>query len=143
MLLRNAHAAHGLNAPGNGGCHFTGHEGIFRVVFKVPSAQRIAVDIEPRCQPDGYADLQHFLAYSIADLFQQFRVPCLRLYSLAGPSGHVPISCYTFSRQMLNDRLHLFEPAPFPIRRQPLRVLGRSPCGCGRNRDYVESGGAV
>ena len=70
MLLGNPHTAHALNAPGDGGCHFTGYERIFGIVLEISAAQRIAVNVQPRCQPDGYADLQHFFANGFADLFQ-------------------------------------------------------------------------
>ena len=143
MLLGNTHTAHALNAPGDGGCHFTGYERIFGIVLEISAAQRVAVNVETRRQPDGHTNLQHLSTNCFADLRQKFRVPGLRLYGFTGPCSHIAISGCALSREMLDDRLHLLEPAPLPIRRQPLRILRRSPCGCGRYRNYIQPGRSV
>ena len=72
-------ALNGLNASGDGRRHLTGYNGILRVIFKISPAQRIAVKVHTRCQPNRHADFFHFVSYGLADFLQKRYIPALRL----------------------------------------------------------------
>ena len=143
MLLGNAYAAHALDAPGNGCRHFAGYHRVFRVIFKIPAAQGIAVNIETRRQPDGHADLQHLPANRFADLLQKFRVPGLRLYGFAGPRGHIAVDRFPFSRDPPEEGVRLRQPSPLPVLGKPLRIPGNGIARQGAQLVDVQPGRAI
>ena len=64
-----------LDATHHGRAHFAGEQRIFRIVFKISSAERIAVNVDRRCQPYGDIVLFYFLGACGSDLLNQGRVP--------------------------------------------------------------------
>lgn len=122
MLLGNTHTFPALNTPGDGRCHFTGNKGIFRVVFKIPSAQRIPMDVEARRQPDGNTNLQHLFTHGSAHFFQKFRIPGLSQYRFTGPCGHVAVNSFPLAGTAFQERLHFRQPAPPPVSRKSLSL---------------------
>ena len=139
MLLGNTNAAHTLDAPGDGGRHFTGNKGIFRVVFKIPSAQRIPVDIQPRRQPDGNTNLQHLFTHGSAHFFQKFRIPGLSQYRFTGPCGHIAVDHFPLAGTAFQEWLHFRQPAPLAVSRKSVGIPG---CAVGHHRCglvYIQS----
>ena len=55
----------------------SGDQGIFGIVFKVPPAQRIPVNVHPRRQPEVRAEFLHLTADNIPGRFHGFIIPCL------------------------------------------------------------------
>ncbi len=87
MLDGSAAAVYGLYAVGHGSSHLTGEQRILGVVFKVASAERIAVDVHARCKPQGYVEFIHFFRYGFADFVHHFFVPGLGKQRADGESG--------------------------------------------------------
>ena len=50
-----------LDAAYHGCAHFAGEQRIFRIVFKIPPAQRVSLDIHSRCQPQINMEFFHFM----------------------------------------------------------------------------------
>ena len=75
MLGAGAAALYGLNAPDHSRRHFAGEQRILGEILKIPSAQRISVDVEARSQQDVGALLLHFQAEEMAQGFHGLRVP--------------------------------------------------------------------
>ena len=78
-----------LHAAHVGSSHLAAHHGVFGVILKVASAQRVAVDVEGRCQQDVGSVLQHLVANGFADVLHQVRVPRRRQQGADGEVGAV------------------------------------------------------
>ena len=87
----------GLYTAHIGGGHFARDERILGVIFKVASAQRVAVDVHSRSQQQCDTELDQFLCHSCADFLQKRGVPALRQQHFHGPRGGVAIDVLTLA----------------------------------------------
>ena len=77
----------GLDPAHTGGSHATGDERILRVVFEVSAAERAAVDVESRGQPDRHVVFFDFPGAGSADLLHEGGIPCAGEQGRARPCG--------------------------------------------------------
>ena len=76
-VLRTSRHAVCLNAPDVGGCHLAGEVGVLGEILKAASAQRAALQVEPRSQQDVDPICGGLLTQHPADFFAQRRVPAV------------------------------------------------------------------
>ena len=88
VLDRGAHAV-ALHAAHVCGGYLARYERIFRVVLEVAAAQRVAVQVQGRCQQHVGAVFEHLLADSLTYALDQLRVPCRRQKRTYGEVGAV------------------------------------------------------
>ena len=77
--MLNAHRRAGrlLDAPGGGRRDLAGEQRVFRVVFKGPSAERVAVEIHAGAEDHAVAVSRQLFPHALAHLAGQFGVPGL------------------------------------------------------------------
>ena len=76
-VLRTSRHAVCLNAPDVGGCHLSGEVGVLGEILKAASAQRAALQVEPRSQQDVDPVCGGLLTQHPADFFAQRRIPAV------------------------------------------------------------------
>ena len=64
-----------LNPANSRACHKSGKKRILGVVFKIPAAERIAVDIHARGEQHVGAEALHFFAYACIKPLNEFGIP--------------------------------------------------------------------
>ena len=77
VLDGGAAAGMALDTPGDCCGRDAADQGILRVIFKISSAEGVAVDVHAGRQPEGDAEALHFIADQVADLFDERRIPGL------------------------------------------------------------------
>ena len=112
-------AGMGLHAFCDRGSQYTGNKRIFREVFKVPSAQYIAMNIQGRCQPEIHIEQCHLASDDITKFIGKIRIealsdrrtdrnsrtPLFKLFHILRFSGHKPEYQSGERRQKFHDRL--------------------------------------
>ena len=78
MLDGRSNAGLTLNTFGDRRRHGTADIRILGIIFKIPTTQRISLNIHAGGQPPGDVKLQEFLCHSFPYLFQQYPVKALR-----------------------------------------------------------------
>ena len=88
MLERHAASGMLLHAPCDGGGYLAGYKRVLGIVFEIPSAAYIPVDIERRRKPQMHAEAFHLVAHDIAAAFGKAHVPATLFGNVGNP---VPI----------------------------------------------------
>ena len=74
MFCGSPHAL-GFDAIDHGCGHFARNHRIFRIVFEISAAKRIAVDIHSGAQQKIDTIFQHFVAHGLPDFVYEIRIP--------------------------------------------------------------------
>ena len=77
MLDRSSASRNFLDTESDCGRHHTGQKRILGIVFEVPAAERIPVNIHARRQPQRHVKQFHLTADHLTDFLQKTDIPCL------------------------------------------------------------------
>ena len=80
-----------LHAPGIGRRAPSRHQGILGIVFKIPPAEGIPMDIHAWSQPQVGAEDLHFCAHNIPRFLNGLKIPGLRQQRGDGNGGRILI----------------------------------------------------